>query len=104
MKDMTGVGSISERLPKKTTQATSWHWCAQADDAEGFLEQIHPYLRTKRRQAELALYVQDRLKDPASRCNRAWQAETIAASKTLNQKGPALIPDRISLAAGRVKV
>jgi hypothetical protein len=104
MKDMTGIGSLNERLSKKANHATSWHWRSQADGAEGFLEQIFPHLRTKRRQAELALYVQDRLRDPTSRRNRGWHEEAIAASKTLNQKGQASIPDRISLADGRIQI
>jgi hypothetical protein len=90
---ITGIGSITERPPKKKTHSVSWHWRIQSDGAEGFLEQILPYLRIKSRQAELALTVQRRLKQPKDRVNRDWQSEALAQMKKLNRKGPRLDQD-----------
>jgi len=85
---LAGIGSISLRPPSKKTHSSSWHWRIQCDGAHGFIEQVYPFLRVKRLQASLAIYVQNRLGDPASRCDRAWQEHALSAIKILNKKGP----------------
>ena len=104
IRNSVGSGCISYRAPKKATHAESWHWRCQADAAHGLLEQVYPYLRTKRRAAKLALYVQERLAIPRSRVDRHWQDEAVAASHLLNSKGRVNIPPRISLAGGKFSV
>jgi hypothetical protein len=101
---VVGTGAIAYRAPKKATHAPSWHWRCQADAAHGLLEQAYPYLRTKKRQAKLAMYVQERLAIPASRIDRQWQAEAIEASHRLNIKGNVKVPTKIRLASGRVLI
>jgi hypothetical protein len=93
LQKIAGMGSITKRPPKMRTHATSWHWRIQSDGAEGFLEQILPYLRIKNPQAVLALSVQRHLKQPQNRVNRDWQSGALAQMKKLNRKGPKLDHD-----------
>lgn len=103
--EAVGVGAMALRPAKKAEHADSWHWRCQADTAQGLLEQVLPYLRTKRRQALLALYVQERLALPQSRCDRQWQQEAIRVSHLLNSKGRAIaIPKVIKIAGGRLTI
>jgi len=87
---ITGIGSIVERPPKKKEHSVSWHWRVQCDGAEGFLQQIAPYLRIKDSQAALALEVQGRLSLPANRVSRNWQKPAMLKMHRLNKKGPSL--------------
>lgn len=88
MKSITGFGTAGNRLPKMKEHSESWHWRCQCEGAQGLIEQISPFLRIKGSQAELAIYVQSRLMDLASRRDRAWQVQAMADSHRLNWKGP----------------
>jgi hypothetical protein len=88
MKSITGFGKAANRPPKQEEHSESWHWRCQCDGAQGFIEQISPFLRIKGPQAKLALNVQNRLSNPDSRRDRAWQVQAIADSHRLNRKGP----------------
>jgi hypothetical protein len=95
---LVGPASITERPPKEVAHATSWHLRLQSDGAHGLAEQVHPFLKKKRRQAELLMYVHERLQHPRSRVVKAeWQEQAIAISKCLNEKGPVQVPDNIDL-------
>ena len=88
MRSITGFGKSGDRPAKKKQHSESWHWRCQCDGAQGFIEQISPFLRIKGPQAKLALYVQNRLSDLDSRRDRDWQVQAIADSHRLNRKGP----------------
>lgn len=103
--EAVGGGAIALRPAKKAEHADSWHWRCQADTAQGLLEQVLPYMRTKSRQAKLALYVQERLALPQSRCDRRWQQEALRVSHLLNSKGRAIIiPKVIPVAGGNFNI
>ncbi len=102
--EIAGVGKVTRRRARRKEHATSWHWRIQCDAAQGLLEQIIPYLRTKKRQACLALYVQERLAIPQSRIDRLWHAEALQVSKLLNAKGRVAIPEEISVAGGKLVI
>jgi hypothetical protein len=102
--EATGVGSIATRQPKKKEHSAFWQWRCQADAAHGLIEQVCLSLRTKRRLGRLALYVQERLAIPQSRCDRKWQREALDASHLLNSKGRKFVPPVIEIANGRFRV
>jgi hypothetical protein len=85
----TGLGVVSTRTPAASTHSVFYSWLCRAQGAQGLLEQILPYLKIKRRQALLALYVQERrLHAPSRYGDRGWQDEALALSRSLNARGP----------------
>lgn len=56
LRDTTlGFGSITSWQPKRKDSRRSWNWRFYGAEAEAVLEDISPYLRLKKPQAELAL-------------------------------------------------
>jgi hypothetical protein len=95
---LAGIGSITERPPKKETHSVSWHLRVQSDGAHGLVEQVYEFMTQKRRQAELLMYVHERLQHPVSRVQRRdWQQQAVAVSRLLNEKGRVEIPNAITL-------
>ncbi|MCE5310910.1 MAG: hypothetical protein LLG20_24985 [Acidobacteriales bacterium] len=88
MRRATGLGVVTPRQPKRATHAEFYYWCCGSQGAQGLLEQIRPFLKIKRRQADLALYAQERRRHAPSRYGcREWQIEVLTASRRLNTKG-----------------
>jgi len=88
IQEATGVGSVCAMSRYGAKAAPGVNWRCTADAAHSFLEQLYPYLDTKRPQCELAMAVQERLGHVPSRCgDRRWQAEALEASIALNAKG-----------------
>lgn len=87
----TGVGAVmTKRRPDPTRHKTAYWWRCNSEAAETFLRQTRPYLRIKRRQADLALWFQERLRTPALKADRMWQYEARAAMQAMNKRGPAV--------------
>ena len=87
--DVTGVGSIAAVRQRNSKHAPSWQWHNNGDAAESILRQIRPYLRIKAAQADLAIETQERLRMPALKADRTWQADYRARMQVMNRKGPA---------------
>jgi len=86
--EVTGIGSVVMTARASEKHKTGYHWQCYSEAAESLLKQILPYLRIKRAQAELALSVQERLRDARQKAERAWQQEAIATMQALNRRGP----------------
>ena len=86
---LTGIGAVIWNAKKASAKhkPSGW-WLVNADGAESVLRQVLPYMRTKRRQAELAIAFQARLRDPALKADRTWQHEYLTRMQALNRRGP----------------
>lgn len=84
----TGVGAVSAHRQATAKHRATWFWKCSAEAVESVLRQIRPYLRVKGAQADLALAVQARLREPAQKADRTWQQEVIAQMQALNKRGP----------------
>ncbi len=85
--DVTGVGAVIEQQSRNANHRNSAWWTCNAEAAESVTRQILPYLRIKRAHAELALSVQERLRDPKLKADRTWQQEAITQMQALNKLG-----------------
>jgi len=52
------------------------------------IKQFRPYLRIKTRQADMLLDVQEKLKIPSLKADRAWQKEAYEQVRRMNRRGP----------------
>ena len=68
LKEVTGVGYVFQRDRQKDGWQDLWGWKTCNTPACEVLEQILPYLKIKRRQAEIFLALRDRV-----RAMRAWR-------------------------------
>lgn len=94
-------GSIYQLRPSTQSWASAWTWSIQGEPARQLLQAVLPYLRLKRRQAELCLEVETIRASLVRRPNGggAWTAEARAACEaikaelhSLNAKGPRVSP------------
>lgn len=85
--DTTGIGGYASH-PETHKHSRSWTLQANAEAAETLLIQVRPYLIRKRKQADLAMDFQKRLRDPALNADKSWQQEYRAKMQWLNRKGP----------------
>lgn len=93
--EITGVGKVQRQYTEgapsrvaKHRQAT-FQWVLNAEAAESLLHQLRPHLKIKTAQAALAIETQERLRNPALKADRGWQAEYRDRMKTLNHRSPA---------------
>jgi hypothetical protein len=73
-------------------------WMINATGLKGFLEQILPFLQTKKQQAAFALETTNRLLDRTQKADRSWQPACIEKMQMLNA-GEALPAEQLSLLA-----
>ena|ERR1700733_6717615 len=59
LKRIFGLGSVYSYKPKKKNRKTMWNWAVATRQARTVLEEMLPYLWTKRNQARLATALQD---------------------------------------------
>jgi hypothetical protein len=89
----TGIGGIvATRAATERTRAT-WIWHVNGEGAESLLKQIAPYMLVKAKQAAIALDFHGRLRIPALKADRTWQAEWRLRMQALNRRGPRAEPD-----------
>lgn len=84
---VTGIGRVQTWDAKNPKWAPRWTWTVNGDGAESFTRQLLPYLKLKREQAELGVAFQERLRDPALKADRSWQAEWRQRMRDLNRRG-----------------
>lgn len=89
LETVTGAGSVVESRRSNPKHKTAYSWQIYAESAESLLQQISPYLRIKGDRAELALEIQERLRDPAQKADRSWQVEAAERFRVMNKRGPA---------------
>lgn len=77
-----GVGTVSTRARGRYKPFHTW--LCNAEAAEGVLRQIRPFLMIKRAQADLAIKIQEDLRDPEKKADRSWQEQSVAQMQTLN--------------------
>ena len=63
-----------------------YEWVLSSQMASGFLKQVLPYLKNKRRQAELAIQFQDKKKRSGWKTNAVREAEQILADAIKAEK------------------
>lgn len=82
----SGVGVVMtrDRARKNPRHKTFYTWLVSAEAAEGVLRQIRPFLKIKRAQASLAIKIQEDLRDPALKADRAWHEAAVAQMQLLN--------------------
>jgi hypothetical protein len=94
--EITGVGKVHAQYPARPstlegrmfTRKATWAWNCNAQAAETLLAQLRPHLRIKPAQADLALEVQARLRDPAAKADRTWHLAACERMRKLNRRGP----------------
>lgn len=86
--DITGIGRIYQHRVDTEKHRASYSWRCHGDGADSLLGQIRPYLRIKAVQADLALETISRLRVPALKADRTWQAEYRERMKAMNKRGP----------------
>lgn len=89
IKDKTGVGSICDQKQEGERNKATWFWRCSGDAAVSVIQQIRQCLVVKAVQADLALEVQQRLRDPALKADRSWQLECLEKMRARNKRGPA---------------
>lgn len=89
IKDKTGVGDINSGGMATAIHKERWDWRCNAEPAETLLRQVRPWLLIKAIQADLAIETQERLRNPALKADRTWQAEYRQRMQALNKRGPA---------------
>lgn len=88
LKEVCGVGIIVKGKTLSDKHRLTWHWNCNSESAELVLRQIRPYLKIKTEQADFAMTVQEKLRDPAQKADRSWQKEAHEHMKFLNRTGP----------------
>ena len=88
IREMTQLGTVITTIRENQKHKTAYHWNTNSDAAVSFLEQIAPYLRVKKAQAELAIQFQSGMRDPSTKTNRDWQTDCLTKMKSLNAEGP----------------
>jgi hypothetical protein len=88
-RDVTGIGSVCARTHQDPRWKTSYGWVVSCGAAESVLKQILPFMKIKQDQTRLALETQERLRNPALKADRTWQAEYRERMKAMNKRGPA---------------
>lgn len=92
-KQVTGIGSVIPRTyTGNTNQKTNYSWVVSSGSAASFVIQIQPYLIIKAAHAALALDACERLRIPALKADRTWQAEWRLKMQALNKRGPRADP------------
>lgn len=86
--DVTGTGNIVRKPSNNPKHKVSYQWLCNSESAESVLRQIRPYLRIKTRQADMLLDVQEKLKIPSLKADRAWQKEAYEQVRRMNRRGP----------------
>ena len=86
VRDVTGLGTLVLAKRSNPRWAPVWRWWANGESAESLTRQLMPYLRLKRRQAEIGIAFMERIRDPALKADRQWQEEWRVEMKTLNQR------------------
>lgn len=71
------------RKQEKTPNKTIYNWCASSSEAMDFLKVIHPFLREKQKQAELAIVFHD-TKSALSGVEKRKMAKRISDMKRVN--------------------
>ncbi len=88
--ETTGVGSVCAQYAATDKRKATWFWRCNAEAAESLLKQIRPHLILKTVQADLALEIQVRLRNPVLKADRSWQEEWRQKMRALNKRGPEL--------------
>jgi hypothetical protein len=84
----TGVGGVFAGRKASGPNRATWQWICHGDGAETVLRQIRPHIKVKAEQADLAIDTQSRLRVPALKADRTWQAEYRAKMQQMNRRGP----------------
>lgn len=85
--EATGLGYRALRRRSNPKHAQVYNWLVNGDGAETFTRQLIPYLILKKPQAELGVEFQERLRTPALKADRAWQAEYRDRMREMNRRG-----------------
>jgi hypothetical protein len=89
IQEVTGVGAVTAQpRANPALHRVAMYFQCYSEAAESLLRQIAPYLRIKRAQADLALSVQERLRDARLKADPAWQQAAVAQMQALNRRGP----------------
>jgi hypothetical protein len=89
---VTGIGYHACQRRRSPRHRTCYSWRAGGEAAESLLRKIVGLLKVKRRQAEMGIAFQERLRDPALKADRTWQLEWMARMKAMNARGPVVAP------------
>ncbi len=81
--ERTGVGHIVGEGDETSTHKARYAWRCNADAAYSVIEP---------QQADLAMDVQQRLRDPAQKADRSWMEPVRQRMKALNRRGPSSLP------------
>jgi predicted nucleic acid-binding Zn ribbon protein len=84
----TKLGAICRQYRATAKRSETWFWRCSSEGAESLLLQVRRFLVLKGEQAQLAIALQQRLRDPALKADRAWQLAYLDRMKALNRRGP----------------
>lgn len=88
LSEVTGLGKVQAHRPESARHRATWMWVVNGDGALSLLKQLEPFMRIKRQQAMLAIETQERLRDPALKADRSWQADYREQMRAFNLRGP----------------
>jgi signal recognition particle subunit SEC65 len=80
----SGVGVVMVRQKKNPRHKPLYTWLVSAEAAESVFRQMRPFLKIKRAQADLAIRIQEDLRDPEKKADRSWQEQVVLQMQTLN--------------------
>lgn len=86
--EKTAIGGVHDQHVATDKRKATWFWRCWGDGAVTLLKQISPYLVVKRRQADLAIAFQERLRNQALKADRTWQREWMQKMQAFNKRGP----------------
>jgi hypothetical protein len=72
------------RQKKNPRHKPLYTWLVSAEAAESVFRQMRPFLKIKRAQADLAIRIQEDLRDPEKKADRSWQEQVVLQMQTLN--------------------
>lgn len=83
----TKIGGIYKHQRKNAKHKTGWSWRTHSEGAETLLRQLLPFLKIKKKQAEMGVQFQERLRTPSLKIEKSWQLEWMAKMKEMNRRG-----------------
>lgn len=88
IESITGCGRVSYIRKKNPNHKDQWLWAPQLRDAREIIERCHPYMVTKRRNAEIFMELMD-IRKKSTRNDRNWerQFDLTTENISLNRRG-----------------
>ena len=97
---ITNIGNSTLKKAQNSKQDNGLTWACHADAAEGLLIQLLPFLKIKKKQAELGIKFQSQLRKPEYKSNTVLQKAAQNRMKFMNKRGKPEFTYQLTCTAG----